>query len=334
VTWGELPTPSDDPPPAASEALDATAPNAARIYDAWLGGKDNFGADRRVADEVAQAAPFVVEGARANRAFLRRAVTHLTRAGVDQFLDLGSGLPTSPNVHEIAQQINRDVRVVYLDRDPVVLVHARALLANDRTIAVAGDIRDPHAVLTNPAIRTHLDLDRPIGLLLVAVAHFLTEQDKPAQIISAFRDALAPDSHLVLSHVADLGEPEQTSTVPDPSRAAATRDAARVYESLAGPFLLRTLAEIETLFDGFKLIPPGVVPAHQWRPGSRRPPREVPILAGVGRLPKEAEPARRPRRHTAGWEMMQGQSPAAKVWALRQSQPSCPQLENVTQGHP
>ncbi len=285
MTRGELPTPSGDAPTAASQALDTTAPNAARIYDVWLGGKDNFGADRRVAAEVAQAAPFVVEGARANRAFLRRAATHLTRAGIDQFLDLGSGLPTSPNVHEIAQRINPDVRVVYLDRDPVVLVHARALLARDGAIAVAGDIRDPHAILTDPAIRAHLDFDRPIGLLLVAVAHFLTEQDKPAQIIAAFRDALAPGSHLVLSHVADLGNQEQPSPVPDPVRAIATRDAARVYESLAGPFTLRTSAEIESLFNGFELITPGVVPAHQWRPERRRPTRDVPILAGVGHLP-------------------------------------------------
>lgn len=284
VTWGELPTPSDDASAAASEALDTTAPNAARIYDAWLGGKDNFGADRRVADEVAQAAPFVVEGARANRAFLRRAVTHLTRAGIDQFLDLGSGLPTSPNVHEIAQQLNPDVRVAYLDRDPVVLVHARALLANERTIAVAGDIRDPHAILTDPAIRAHLDFDRPIGLLLVAVAHFLTEQDKPAQIIAAFRDALAPGSHLVLSHVADLGNQERPTSAPDPARAAATRDAARVYESLVGPFTLRTPADIDALFEGFELIPPGLVSARQWRPERRHPPRDVPILAGVGAL--------------------------------------------------
>lgn len=294
MTWGELPTPSDGPSPAASEALDTTTPNAARIYDVWLGGKDNFGADRRVADQVAQAAPFVVEGARANRAFLRRAVTHLTHAGIDQFLDLGSGLPTSPNVHEIAHQINPDVRVVYLDRDPVVLAHARALLAHDRTIAVAGDIRDPRAILTNPAVRAHLDIDRPIGLLLVAVTHFLTEHDKPAEIVAAFRDALAPGSHLVLSHVTDLGGGGRPAAMSDPARATATRDAAELYESLAGPFALRSSTEIEALFDGFELTAPGVVPAHQWRPERRRATREVPILAGVGRL---REVPGRARRH-------------------------------------
>jgi hypothetical protein len=265
--------------------LDATTPNAARIYDSWLGGKDNFGVDRQVASEVAQVAPFVVEGARANRAFLRRAVTHLAHAGIDQFLDLGSGLPTSPNVHEIAQEINPDARVVYLDRDPVVLVHARALLAGDRTIAVAGDIRAPHAILTDPEIRAHLDFDRPIGLLLVAVLHFVTEHEKPAQIVAAFRDALAPGSYLVLSHVADLGDREQRDHPQVPTRAAATRHAAQVYELLAGPFTLRTAPEIGALFDGFELIPPGVVLAHEWRPGRRRPTRKVPILAGVGHLP-------------------------------------------------
>jgi SAM-dependent methyltransferase len=289
VTWGEQPTPGDD---AGSAALDATAPNAARIYDSWLGGKDNLGVDRQVAKEVAQAAPFVVEGARANRAFLRRAATHLARAGIDQFLDLGSGLPTSPNVHEIAQRINPNVRVVYLDRDPVVLVHARALLAHDLTIAVPGDIRDPHTILADPEIRAHLDFDRPIGLLLVAVLHFLTEQEKPTQIVAAFRDALAPGSHLVLSHVADLGDREQPDSPQAAPRVEATRHAAQVYESLAGPFTLRTAPEIEALFDGFELIPPGVVPAHEWRPERGRPTREVPILAGVGRLAEEPKRAR------------------------------------------
>jgi hypothetical protein len=281
--------PGDD---TASAALDATTPNAARIYDSWLGGKDNFGVDRQVASEVTQAAPFVVEGARANRAFLRRAVTHLARAGIDQFLDLGSGLPTSPNVQEIAQEISPDARVVYLDRDPVVLVHARALLAGERTIAVAGDIRAPHAILTDPEIRAHLDFDRPIGLLLVAVLHFVTEHEKPAQIVATFRDALAPGSYLALSHVADLGNSEPADSPRVPTRAEATRHAAQVYEALAGPFALRTPAEIEALFDGFELMPPGVVAAHEWHPDRRRPTRGVPILAGVGHLPDELRSAR------------------------------------------
>jgi O-methyltransferase involved in polyketide biosynthesis len=292
VTWGELTAPGDAIPEAASAALDVTVPNAARIYDSWLGGKDNFGVDRRAADEVAQAAPFVVEGARVNRAFLRRAVAHLVHAGIDQFLDLGSGLPTSPNVHQIAQRINPDVRVVYLDRDPVVLVHARALLSHDRTSVVAGDVRDPHAILADPEVRAHLDLDRPVGLLLVAVLHFVTEQEDPSRIVAAFRDALAPGSHLVLSHVADPGDRERPDGLRDPARAAATRHAAQVYESLAGPFALRTATEIEALFDGFELVPPGVVPANQWRADRRRPTRAVPILAGVGRLPEKPWRAR------------------------------------------
>jgi hypothetical protein len=201
-------------------------------------------------------------------------------------LTAGVAAPTSPNVHEIAQQINRGARVVHLDRDPVVLAHARALLANDRTIAVPGDIRGPLGILADPAIRAHLDFDRPLGLLLVAVAHFLTEPDKPTQIIAAFRDALAQGSNLVRSHVADLEARERSTSTPDPTRAAATRGAARLYESLAGQQItLRTTAEIEALFDGFELIPPGVVPAHQWRLERSRPPRQVPILAGVGQIP-------------------------------------------------
>jgi hypothetical protein len=249
-----------------------------------VGGKDNFGVDREVAHEVARVAPFVVEGARANRAFLRRAVAHLARAGIDQFLDLGSGLPTSPNVHEIAQRINPEARVVYLDRDPVVIAHARALLAHELTTAVAGDIRDPQAILTDPDVRAHLDFDRPIGLLLVAVLHFITQQENPAGIVAAFRDALVPGSCLALSHVTDLEADGQASQHHEPDRVSATREAAQLYDALAGPFALRTPAEIEALFHGFDVIPPGLVPAPQWPAERKGRNVAVPILAGVGRL--------------------------------------------------
>lgn len=310
--WGGLLDPRGNRWPPASAAVDLSVPNVARIYGAWLGGKDNMGADRDVANRVAQAAPFAVESARANRAFLRRAVSALARAGIDQFLDLGSGLPTAPNVHQIAHRVNPRTRTVYLDWDPVVLVHARALLTGPRTIAVAGDLRDPEAILADPHLRAHLDLSRPIGLLLVAVMHFISDSDDPVRVTGAFRDALAPGSHLVLSHAADLGhvadlgqadagnthlhvsnrQPDQNRYDPAlyDARVTATREAVRLYEQLAGPFTLRTPTQIRHLFDGFDLlapgiVPAGIVPARDRRPDRARRGRRIPILAGVGRLP-------------------------------------------------
>jgi hypothetical protein len=233
----------------------------------------------------------VVAGAQqANRAFLRRAVGHLARSGVDQFLDLGSGLPAPGNVHEVAQAVVPAARVVYVDVDPVVMVHARALLACDeRTIAVPGDLRDPAAILTHPDVRAHLDLTRPVVVLLLAVLHFVADTEDPAGIVAGYRDRLAPGSAIVISHVADLPDPDQ------PDRAAATRDAAAVYEELAGPFTLRTPERITGMFHGLDLLPPGVVPANRWRPRRSRPGPAVPILAGVGQVPVPGALSRRGR---------------------------------------
>jgi SAM-dependent methyltransferase len=264
---------------------DFMTPSAARIYDAWLGGKDNYRIDRSIAEQVAKIAPVVVTAARANRAFLRRAVAHLSRAGIDQFLDLGAGLPGPGNVHEVAQSINPQTRVVYLDHDPVVLRHALALLACDKNvIAVDGDLRDPQAILADHRILEHLDFTRPIGLLMIAVLHFITEPQAPARIISAFRDVVAPGSALVVSHVVDPGDEPQDDAARDHHRAPATREAAALYAKLAGAFTARAPDEIEALLDGWRLQPPGVVPANQWRPDHRRGVTPVPILVGVGRL--------------------------------------------------
>lgn len=271
--------------PGFLNGFDTKHAHPARVYDVWLGGKDGFAADREAAQQVAEKAPWVVQGARANRAFLRRAVVYLAGAGIDQFLDIGSGLPTSGNVHEIAQRVNPEARVVYVDLDPVVLVHARALLTKgSTTIAVAGDARDPWSILTDATVRGHLDFTRPVAVLFVAVLHFLSDEDNPAGVVGVFREALAPGSHVVISHVADLPDDQQPE-----GRADATREAAKVYQDLAAPFTLRTRAEIQDLFAGFELVQPGLIGAHEWRPARGRPGPSVPVLAGVGRLPETAQ---------------------------------------------
>lgn len=259
--------------------FDANRPHPARIYDVLLGGKDGFEADRRVAAQIAELAPWVISGARGNRAFLRRAVRYLARAGIRQFVDIGSGLPASGNVHAVAQAVDPACRVVYVDHDPIVLTHARALLARDhRTIAVPGDARDPAAILTDPAVTAHLDLDRPVAVLYVAVLHFIGG-DQPARIVAETRRHLAPGSYLAVSHAADLPD-----TAADPDRASATRAAADLYTDTTTPLVLRTYQQVSALFDGFDLLEPGVVPAHLWRP-ERRPGPPIPVLAAVAHLP-------------------------------------------------
>lgn len=171
-------------------------------------------------------APWVVSGVRANRAFLRRAVEALAESGIDQFLDLGAGLPSAGNVHEVAQGVNPAARVVYVDNDPVVLAHARALLATDeRTVAVAGDFLDPSGILVDPAVRGHLDFSRPVAVLLVAVLHFVPDEADPAGCVAVLRDAVAPGSALVLSHVADLSgaSTERDLVCDDDGRTSARR---------------------------------------------------------------------------------------------------------------
>lgn len=258
--------------------IGAGRPHPARIYDHWLGGKDALAIDREVAGKVAEVAPWVVAGARGNRAFLMRAVRELAEAGIDQFLDIGAGLPTAGNVHEMAQRVNPSARVVYVDHDPVVLAHARALLAEDeRTVAVAGDLRDPEAILADPAVRRHLDFSRPIGVFLVAVLHFVEDREDPVGIVATIREAVAPGSHLVLSHVSDLHDDPKAARRVGPTRAAA-----QMYRELAAPFVLRTRDDLARILEGWELLPPGIVPAQLWRPG-RRVGHSIMVLAAVGR---------------------------------------------------
>ena len=257
------------------KAFTTARANVARMYDRWLGGKDNFEADRAAADGVADRFPEVAGVARANRAFLGRAVRHVARQGVTQFIDAGAGLSASPNVHEIAREETPDARVVYVDHDPVVLSHARALLAVDDNVSVvAGDVRDPAQMLADPALARLIKPGEPVCVLLVSVLHFLAAAEAD-EAVAAFRQWMAPGSYLVIS--------AGTCTGTD-------RELLRQLQAAYGhgvPVTGRPAGEIEAWFDGFSLARPGVVDVWAWRPGSiQRPFRSrARILAGVGRKP-------------------------------------------------
>jgi SAM-dependent methyltransferase len=251
-------------------------PNIARMYDYWLQGKDHFPADRAAADAVTEKFPEVAQIAQANRTFLARAVRHVASQGITQFVDLGAGLPTSPNTHEVAQQAAPDARVCYVDNDPVVLAHARAQLAiDDKVSVVAGDIRDPATFLTAPTLSSLIDPAAPVCVLLVSILHFLTADESDAAV-AAIRRWLVPGSYLVIS--------AGTSTGTDP-------DLVRCLQAAYGdtaPVTGRTSDEIAAWFDGFSLARPGLADVWAWRPrGRERLPgsgvSRARFLAAVGR---------------------------------------------------
>ncbi|MFB7336727.1 SAM-dependent methyltransferase [Streptomyces adustus] len=255
-----------------AEDIDTSRPHPARIYDYLLGGKDNYEVDAQAGERLAAAAPEVRIGLRANRAFLRRAVRHVVGSGVRQILDIGTGLPTSPNVHEIAQEVAPDVRVAYVDNDPIVKAHGDALLSRSgSTSIVLADLRDPQAVVDHPDVRRVIDLDEPVALLLVAVVHFLTDAEQPGQVVATLRDALPAGSFLVLSHA--------TGDFADRSEAQA------VYNKATATLNLRTRAEVERFFDGFELLEPGLAQVPFWRPDGPPPARsdEIGFYGGVAR---------------------------------------------------
>lgn len=255
--------------------FDTSVAHPARMYDYFLGGKDNFPADRAAADRLLAAAPQTRVGARENRAFLQRAIRYLAgEASIRQFLDIGTGLPTQGNVHEIAQQVVPDARVVYVDNDPIVHVHANALLAGDNTTAILADLREPEAILGAPQVRGMIDFDEPLAVLLVAVLHFIRDEEDPAGIVAQLRDAIAPGSYLVLSHGTGDLDLELSA------------EATRVYERAAAPLVLRSLAEIARLFDGFELVDPGLVQLSLWRPDGELPSARG-LFGGVGRKPRQ-----------------------------------------------
>lgn len=257
--------------------VDVTRPNVARVYDYLLNGKDNFAADRAVGDQIIASLPAAQIGVRAQRDVLARVVRYLADdAGLTQFLDIGSGLPTAENVHQIAQRINPDARVVYVDNDPVVLSHANALLAdNKRTFAVDGDLRDPVGVIA--AAGRHLDWDRPVGLLLCGILHYILDEEHPADILAALIDALPSGSYVFIHHLLHTDDP-----------ASAGLEAA-MRQGL-GRAQFRTHEEILALFAGLGLIEPGLVLVPDWRPHlpaatMRRHPVLSLASAGVGYKP-------------------------------------------------
>jgi S-adenosyl methyltransferase len=240
--------------------IDTSKAHPARMYDYLLGGKDNFAADREAIGALLKAVPNARTGARENRAFLGRAVRYLVaEAGVRQFLDIGSGLPTANNVHEVAQAIAPETSVAYVDNDPIVMAHARALLTSHpdgRTAYIHADLRDPDAILNHRSVRGTLDFGQPIALVLMAVLHFFPAQDDPAGIVATLLAALPPGSYLVASHV--------TADYNDPTSAA---DGVQAVQRAGVPILTRTADEFADLaLPGLELVPPGLVPVSEWRP--------------------------------------------------------------------
>jgi trans-aconitate methyltransferase len=258
--------------------VDVRRAHSARVYDYWLGGKDNFAADRDAAEEAIGANPGIVGDARANRAFLARAVAVLARDhGVRQFLDIGTGLPSGRNTHEIAQSIEPAARVVYVDNDPIVLAHARAMLISGpdgHCGYVDADLRDP-AIILKAAART-LDLNRPVALLLLLVLHLIPDEDGPHEVVSSLLKGLATGSYLVVSHPASDVRPDSVAEM--------TR---RMNQRLRGPkATLRDRGQTGRFFDGLELLEPGVVQLPQWRPDPGEPTSpDVPLWCGAGRKP-------------------------------------------------
>jgi hypothetical protein len=236
-------------------------PNIARVYDAFLGGKDNFAADRQVVESVLRVSPDAPAIAQANRSFLRRVVRYLTgEAGITQLLDIGSGLPTAGNVHEVAHEINPAVRTVYVDNDPVVHIHGQALLADQRTTeVVTADVRRPAEIVGHADIRDFLDLGQPVGLLLLAVMHHVDDKDDPAAIMAAFRDTLPRGSYLAISSFATPG-PE------NPQEQGVTRELERILHDQLGTGYWRPADVVRSWFGDWTLVEPGLVPLSQWRP--------------------------------------------------------------------
>jgi hypothetical protein len=251
--------------------IDTSRPHPARMYDFYLGGKDNYAVDQEAAREILRAVPEVRDMARENRAFLQRVVRFLVgEAGIRQIIDIGTGIPAAGNVHEVAREVAPDVRVIYIDNDPIVHVHASALLTGaGSTGIVLADLREPETILAHPRVRELIDFSQPVALLLVAIMHFITDDEHPGRIIAAFRDALPPGSYLALSHgTADFHSQDAVS------------HGIRVYQRATAPLVLRSHAQVAAFFDGFDLVEPGLVQVPLWRPDGRRP--RLRDLTGIG----------------------------------------------------
>ncbi|MEU6315938.1 SAM-dependent methyltransferase [Streptomyces sp. NPDC047014] len=245
-------------PAWAPPGIDISVPSVSRIYDYYLGGSHNFEVDRQAARRAMEFMPGLPKIMQANRAFMRRTVRHAVAEGVTQFLDIGSGIPTFGNVHEIAQAASPQARVVYVDHDPVAVAHSEAVLAgDDRTGVVAADLRKPRQILAAPEVGRILDLDRPVALMLVAVLHFLEDEDDPYEAVAELREALAPGSMLILTHASYEGIPLTEEVAGG---------AVGVYRDIRNPLVMRTGEQIKGFFDGFEMVEPGLVSMPDWRP--------------------------------------------------------------------
>jgi SAM-dependent methyltransferase len=262
-------------PQWAPPEVDIERPSAARMYDFYLGGSHHFAADREAARQVLSVLPDTPNVARANRAFLGRCVRHLAQAGIRQFLDLGSGMPTSGNVHEIAGQVSPHCHVAYVDIDPTAVAHSRELLADvPGTAVIQADLRQPDDILAHPDLDATLDLNRPVAVLMFAVLHFIAEADQPSVILHRLRTALAPGSCLAISHGTHEGREEEVERL----RA--------VYDKGGNQVTSRSRAQIAAFFEGFEPVPPGVVWVPQWHPepdDDVHNPYRSGLIGGVGR---------------------------------------------------
>ncbi len=259
-------------PPAGP---DPTVPSPARVYDYLLGGKDNYPVDRMVGDRMLTVAPDTRLVARANRGFLKRALTLLTtEAGITQFIDLGTGIPTSPSVHEIVREVQPSAKVVYVDNDPLVKVHNDALLATDPgVITLQADVRRPLEILEDPEVQALIDFDKPVGLLLIAVLHFVSDSEDPAGIIGTFRSRMVPGSHVVMSNTSAHSDPDAIAQI------------AAMTAGTPSQSTFRTRDQLKALLTGFELLSPGMVRIQDWRPDMEAPQTGLDVQAAVARLP-------------------------------------------------
>ena len=260
------------------DPIEAQRPSSARVYDYFLGGAHNFAVDRELADMIARMTPHVGDTMRANRAFVRRVVRYLVDRGVTQFLDVGSGIPTVGNVHEVAQRADPASRVVYVDIDPVAVSHSRAILAdNPNAVVIQADARDAEAILDDPQTRALLDFDAPVALLALGVLHFVPDEDDPAGIVARLRRPLVSGSYVALVNVTHEDQPPEVI------------EAQKLAGRTGTPIYLRSRAELTAQFDGLPLVDPGLVHLPLWHPDSPLDPADDPArygaLTGVARVP-------------------------------------------------
>ncbi|GAB3486222.1 SAM-dependent methyltransferase [Nocardiopsis coralliicola] len=264
---------NDGPAPAG---VDTTVPSSARLYDYFLGGKNNYAVDREAADRMLAAVPEIRMWAHANRAFLRRAVDLMCAEGVDQFLDIGAGLPAQGPVHEVAREHSPEARVVYVDNDPVVRAHADALLVDrpDRTAVVDADMRNPDALFAHAGLRERIDLSRPVGVLMIAMLHFVRDEQEPFALLDRYLEHLPAGSFVAISHAENDTHPERARFMEE------------MYQATSSPGQIRPQAEVRRFFDRLTLLEPGVVHLADWRPRPDEPyydPDQVWAVCGVGR---------------------------------------------------